>query len=58
MLIYNLLYTGIHMINIGICGLGTVGQSTLEHIVKFKNEILNVEWLSIHWIYYVTRNIS
>ncbi len=27
------------MINIGICGLGTVGQSTLEHIVKFKNEI-------------------
>ncbi|MEC9205592.1 MAG: homoserine dehydrogenase [Pseudomonadota bacterium] len=27
------------MINIGICGLGTVGQSSLDHIVKFKNKI-------------------
>ncbi len=27
------------MINIGICGLGTVGQSTLDHIIKFENEI-------------------
>lgn len=27
------------MIKIGICGLGTVGQSSLEHIVKYKNEI-------------------
>ncbi|MBJ41596.1 MAG: homoserine dehydrogenase [Gammaproteobacteria bacterium] len=39
MLIYNLLCIGIDMINIGICGLGTVGQSSLEHIVKFKDEI-------------------
>ncbi len=27
------------MLKIGICGLGTVGQSTLDHIIKFKNEI-------------------
>lgn len=27
------------MLKIGICGLGTVGQSTLDHIVKLKNEI-------------------
>ena len=27
------------MIKIGICGLGTVGQSSLEHIIKFKNKI-------------------
>ena len=27
------------MIKIGICGLGTVGKSSLEHIIQYKNEI-------------------
>lgn len=27
------------MVKIGICGLGTVGQSTLEHLIKYKNMI-------------------
>lgn len=39
------------MIKIGICGLGTVGQSSLEHIIKFKNEIrsnVNVDFEVSH----------
>ena len=27
------------MVKIGICGLGTVGYSSLEHIIKYKNQI-------------------
>ena len=39
------------MIKIGICGLGTVGQSSLEHIIKFKNKIrsnVNVDFEVSH----------
>ena len=71
MLIYNLLCIGIDMINIGICGLGTVGQSSLEHIVKFEDEIrsnistnfrvshvadLDVESKNLHGLDVITSN--
>ena len=71
MLIYNLLCVGIDMINIGICGLGTVGQSFLEHIVKFEDKIrvnvntnfrvshvadLDIESKNLHGLNIITTN--
>ena len=59
------------MINIGICGLGTVGQSFLEHIVKFEDKIrvnvntnfrvshvadLNIESKNLHGLNIITTN--